>query len=68
MARCLDLSVTVVKGRLQRGRQRLQSELTIVEEHFMENQLPSDFAEQIQRLLKRAASGAPDELFCLARW
>lgn len=58
MARCLDLSVTVVKGRLQRGRQRLQSELTIVEEHFMENQLPSDFAEQIQRLLNRAASGA----------
>jgi RNA polymerase sigma factor (sigma-70 family) len=58
VAAYLGLTVTVVKGRLQRGRQRLQAELTIVEEHFMDNQLPTDFAQRIQRLLDGAASGA----------
>ena len=61
VAMYLDLSVTVVKGRLQRGRQRLQKELMIVEKHFMDHQLPADFAEQIQGLLDRAASGARDD-------
>jgi HEAT repeat protein len=45
-----------VQGRLQRARVALRKEWRMVEKHFKENRLRTDFAAQIQRLLNTIAA------------
>ena len=53
IATALGVSEGVVKGRLQRARNRLRKELKMVEEGFLKAQLPEDFVARIQALLDR---------------
>jgi len=54
VARALGLSGVVVKGRLQRARQRLKKELRMVEEHFVSSRLSGQFVQRIEGELQRA--------------
>jgi len=54
----LGVSETTVQGRLQRGRAALKKELlTMVEQTFKSQELPDDFAAEVQSLLDAAAKG-----------
>jgi len=54
----LGVTETTVQGRLQRGRTELRKELlAMVEQTFKSQELPDDFAAEIQRLRDAAASG-----------
>ena len=57
IAEFLGVTQATVTGRLQRARDKLRKELTMVEDTFKEKVLPDDFSLQIQRLLDRAAEG-----------
>jgi RNA polymerase sigma-70 factor, ECF subfamily len=53
IARFLDITPNAVQGRLQRARVQLREELKVVGETFRNEELPEDFAEQVQQLLRR---------------
>ena len=67
IAAFLDVPESTVQGRLQRGRAELRKELTMVRERFREEELPEGFAEEIRRLLDRAAEQGGERERAVAR-
>jgi len=57
VAAFLDVSVTTVQGRLQRGRKKLKKELTMVADTFRDNPLSEDFSSEVRRLLEAVDKG-----------
>lgn len=56
----LGVTRTTVKGRLQRGREQLREELTMVEDTFDKERLPDEFAEEIAGIIDTWAERGVD--------
>ena len=56
----LGVTRTTVKGRLQRGREQLREELSMVEDTFDDERLPQEFAEETARIIDRWAERGVD--------
>jgi RNA polymerase sigma-70 factor (ECF subfamily) len=56
----LGVTRTTVKGRLQRGREQLREELSMVEDTFDKERLPEEFAEEIAGIIDTWAERGVD--------